>query len=1007
MVKHSRNTPSPTPQEIGALLALFNARRYPEAIAAARNLTQRFPSHSLGWNILGLSLTNLGHHSEAIPPMERAAALAPDDASIFFNLGVMFSGVGRLAEAEASFLSAARIKPDYAEAHNSLGNVLKDAGRLPESEAAYLAALRINPNYVQAHNNLGIAYGAMGRLAEAEASFLTALKLNPNYVQAHGNLGNAYKDMGRLAEAESSLLTALGIKPDYAAAHFNLANLRTGMGRLPEAEAGFISVLAINPGHAAAHYSLAVILKDMGRLPEAESEFRAALGIQRNFAEAHNNLGTLLLDMGRIAEAESSFLEALRINPVYAKAHNNLGNALMEMGRFAEAEAAFREALLINPYYPEAFSNLLFLLNIMPDAAPARSHDEARQYGRHLTHKTPARFTAWSHETKPARLRIGFVSGDFWNHPVGYFLEGFLSKVDRDAFELIAYATNSETDTLTQRIKPCFSDWKSLHGLSDEAAARLIHDDGIHILVDLSGHTAGNRLPVFAWKPAPVQVSWLGYFATTGLAEIDHVIADPWTLPETEATYFTENIWRLSQTRLCFTPPEVDLEVLPPPVLTNGRITFGCFNNLTKMGDAVVALWARVLDALPDSRLLLKTKQLNDARERQQTLRRFADQGIAAHRLILEGSDPRAAYLAAYHRVDISLDPFPYLGGTTSAEGLWMGVPVLTLTGERFLSRQGVGILMNAGLADWIATDADDYVSRAETHAADVAGLARLRQGLRQQVLASPLFDAARFAKNFEATMWGMWQQFIEQSQSARPTAQPDYYRINESVQNRVVIESATQRTEADFWEHSALGRSLPHHLKHDARLSVNIAFENTCGLPEIYNRAIDQAEDDDGLVFIHDDVWIDETDAFADILFEGLTHFDVIGVAGNRRRLPKQTAWDFLDSKLTRDNPEHLSGRIAHGKNAFGEVTYFGSMPASCELLDGVFLATQKNRLKAVRFDPQFDFHFYDLDFCRTARKSSLKLGTWPIKLTHQSHGAYHSEHWRRKSQLYLKKWE
>jgi protein O-GlcNAc transferase len=1008
MGSQNRNTP-PTSQEIGALLSLFNARRYPEAIAVAKNLTQRFPSHSLGWNILGLSLLNMGRHSEALPPMEKAATLAPDDALIFFNLGIIFSRIGRLAEAESSFSSASRIKPDYAEAHNSLGNVLVDSGRAPESEASYLAALKINPNYVQAHNNLGIAYGAMGRMAEAEASFLAALKLNPNYVQAHGNLGKTYKDQGRLAEAEASFLTALKIKPDYAAALFNLANMRAGLGRLQEAESGFRAVLAIHPGHAEAHYSLAVILKDMGRLPEAEAGFRAALGIRNDYAEAHNNLGNLLLGMGRITEAESSFLQALKINPIYAKAHNNLGNAFMETGRLAEAEAAFRKALLINPNDPEASSNLLFLLNIMPNTTPVRSYDEARQYGRYMAHKIQARFTNWPSKATPARLRIGFVSGDIRNHPVGYFLEGLLSKVDRDTFELIAYTTTSKTDALTERIKPYLSDWKSMYSLSDEAAAQLIHDDGLHILVDLSGHTAGNRLPVFAWKPAPVQVSWLGYFATTGLAEMDHIIADPWTLPESEAVYFTENIWRLPETRLCFTPPDIDLDISPLPALTNGWITFGCFNNLTKMGDDVVALWARVLDAVPDSRLLLKAKQLNDAHERQQTIKRFTDQGIEAHRLILEGSDPRAAYLTAYHRVDISLDPFPYPGGTTSAEGLWMGVPVLTLTGERFLSRQGVGILMNAGLSDWIATDADDYVARAVSHAADLVKLARLRQELRQQVLASPLFDAARFARNFEAAMQGMWQQFTEQRQSPQSLVQPDFYKINEAAQNRVVIVSATQRNEADFWDNSALGCSLPHHLKHDARLSVNIAFENTRGLPEIYNRAIEQAEDDDVLVFMHDDVWIDETDAFADILFEGLAHFDVVGVAGNRRRLPKQPAWAFIDSKLTRDNPEHLSGRIAHGKNAIGGVTYFGSMPAECELLDGVFLATQKNRLKKenVRFDPRFDFHFYDLDFCRSARKSALKLGTWPIKLTHQSHGAYHSEHWREKSRHYLEKWE
>jgi predicted O-linked N-acetylglucosamine transferase (SPINDLY family) len=302
-----------------------------------------------------------------------------------------------------------------------------------------------------------------------------------------------------------------------------------------------------------------------------------------------------------------------------------------------------------------------------------------------------------------------------------------------------------------------------LSGKSDEAAARLIHSDSIHVLVDLSGHTAGNRLPIFAWKPAPVQVSWLGYFATTGIAAIDYLIADPWVLPETEEAYFTEKIWRLPETRLCFTSPDVDVEVSLLPALSNGYITFGCFNNLSKMNDDVVALWAKVLGSVPDSRLLLKAKQFVNGLVSKNTIDRFAAHGINSNRLILENPELRDKYLAAYHRVDIALDPFPYPGGTTSVEGLWMGVPVLTLAGERFLSRQGVGILMNVGLPEWIATDADDYVARAVSHAADLQHLSDLRSRLRQLVLASPIFDAPHFARNFEASLRGMWQKWCDE----------------------------------------------------------------------------------------------------------------------------------------------------------------------------------------------------------------------------------------------------
>jgi predicted O-linked N-acetylglucosamine transferase (SPINDLY family) len=303
-----------------------------------------------------------------------------------------------------------------------------------------------------------------------------------------------------------------------------------------------------------------------------------------------------------------------------------------------------------------------------------------------------------------------------------------------------------------------------LIGLSDEQAAQNIQTDGIDILIDLSGHTAHNRLPMFAWKPAPVQVSWLGYFATTGVPTMDYLLADPWTLPASEESSFTEKIWRLPQTRLCFTPPRSDIVVSPLPALSNGYVTFGCFNNLTKMNDAVVTLWAQILNAVPASRLFLKARQIKQASARQETIDRFAAHGIETSRLILEDYVPRENYLAAYHRVDMALDPFPYPGGTTTAEALWMGVPVLTLAGERFLSRQGVGLMMNAGLPEWVAADSSDYLARAVAHAGDLQKLAALRTGLRPQVLSSPIFDAPLFAGHFETALRGMWHAWCAQN---------------------------------------------------------------------------------------------------------------------------------------------------------------------------------------------------------------------------------------------------
>jgi protein O-GlcNAc transferase len=361
------------------------------------------------------------------------------------------------------------------------------------------------------------------------------------------------------------------------------------------------------------------------------------------------------------------------------------------------------------------------------------------------------------------------VSGDLYQHVVGFFLEGLLSHLDPARIELIAYPAHHKEDELTARIKPFFSAWKPLVGLSDEDAARLIHADGVHVLLDLSGHTAHNRLPVFAWKPAPVQATWLGLPATTGVAQIDYVLGDPHAIPAEYDSHFTETVWRLPESYLCLTVPASPVKVGPLPALSAGQVTFGSFNNLTKMNDAVVAVWARILQSVPGSRLLLKTKQLSEPAVCDKTLQRFAACGIAPERLLLSKTVvSRDDHLAAYNKVDIALDTFPYPGVTTSAEALWMGVPVLSLQGDRFLSRTAGSIAHNAGLPDWVAADEDDYVAKAVAFSTDLQRLAKLRAGLRQQVLASPLFDAPRFARNFEDALWGMWQ--THQDLPGKPT---------------------------------------------------------------------------------------------------------------------------------------------------------------------------------------------------------------------------------------------
>jgi predicted O-linked N-acetylglucosamine transferase (SPINDLY family)/SAM-dependent methyltransferase len=727
--------------ETEQLVAMFNAGRYPELEALTRSLIDLDPDLGIAWKFLGASLQVQGN--DALLALQRAAEFLPDDAEAHNNLGVALIARGESDAAIASFHRALGVDSGYVAALCSLGAILNGLGRFEEAAASLRRALQINPDDADTHSYLGNVLTSLGKLDKAVASYRLALEIRPDFVEAQCNLGVALHSLGQFDEAVESYRRALEINPEFAGAHTNLG----------------------------------VSLVSLGQFEEAVVCHRRAVEIDSSNATAHYNLGVALQALGQFDDAVVSFRRALKIRPEVADAHLRLGDVLNELGRPESALVSYRCALQIKPDLLNAHSNILFTHHYLFDQSAEMMLAQARRYG-YMVEQQARPYANYPNIPAHNRLlRVGLVSGDLRDHPVGHFIEGVLSALSlnsREQLSLIAYANHSVSDPLAERIKSSCLIWRSVVGLSDESLARQIRDDGIDILIDLSGHTGQSRLPVFAWKPAPVQVSWLGYFATTGLAAMDYLIADPWTLPESEEVNFTEKIWRLPETRLCFTAPDMDINISPLPALNTGHITFGCFQSLNKINDAVVMLWARVLKAVPGSRLLLKAKLYDEVRVRQSVADRFAASGIEAGRLVFEGASPRAEYLAAYQRVDIVLDTAPYPGGTTTAESLWMGVPVLTLTGTSFLARQGLGLLMNAGLPDWIAADADDYVARGVAQAGDLPRLAALRTGLRQQVLTSPIFDPPRFAGCFETALRGMWMQWCdEQSDVTKHESEP------------------------------------------------------------------------------------------------------------------------------------------------------------------------------------------------------------------------------------------
>ncbi len=533
------------------------------------------------------------------------------------------------------------------------------------------------------------------------------------------------------------------------------------MNRLPEAISIMRDVVVLLPNDSEVYANLGRALLEDNQLVEAEIYLRRGLKIGKSF-DILFNLGLVLQKQNRLPEAVENFINGLKIQPKNEAALSNLGSVYQLMNHMDEAENFYKLALNQNPYCFESLKNWLFIQAYNSKDTPEFLLNEAIRYGEIVSKEVKQRFTKWKCEEQPNNLKIGFVSGDFCNHPVAYFLESILNALQHYNCKAIAYSTVDKIDEVTDRIMPFFYEWKSIFKLSDESAAKLIYDDGVHVLIDLSGHTAHGRLPLFSWKSAPIQVTWLGYFATTGINEIDYILGDSFVTPVEEAHFFIEKIWRLPDSYFCFTTPNFSIEVSQLPAIENHFITFGCFNNLNKINDAVVELWARILHAVPDSKLLLKHKQLDDKTVCKNIFARFEMHGIKIDKLILEGGSLREDFLKSYQRVDISLDPFPYPGGTTSVESLWMAVPVLTLQGDRFLSHVGESISYNAGLIDWIAEDVEDYVAKAVSFTKDIHALNQLRQRLRNQVLNSPLFNADRFAKNFNSAMWGMWYEFTQ-----------------------------------------------------------------------------------------------------------------------------------------------------------------------------------------------------------------------------------------------------
>jgi len=678
---------------------------------------------------------------------------------------------GQLEKAQEIYKEILEINPNHSDSLHLSGIIAHQSGKNDIAANLINRAIQTRPEEPVYYLSLGSVYNAQDRLDEAILSYQKALELKPDYAEAYNNMGNAVKAQDSLDEAILYYQKALELKPDYAEAYSNLGIALYPKGKLDEAIWNYQKALQLNPDLVEIWDNLGVAFYAQNRLDQAVSCFQKALELNPNYAKAHNNLGIAFYPQGKLNEATLHYKKALELNPNYAEAYNSLGAVFKSQARIDEAIWNYKKALQLKPDFVAAHSNLLYVSHYHESIDPAQLFLDHKQWAK--LHALPLSSSIQPHpndRSTERRLRVGYVSPDFCMHPVLNFIEPILASHDRSVFEIFCYSDVVRPDAATDHLKRLADCWRDIAGMPDEQVADLVRNDEIDILVDLAGHTAYNRMLLFARKPAPIQVTYIGYPNTTGLSTMDYRITDSWADPSGQTDHLhTEELVRLPHCFLCYKLPGTCPETAKLPALKTRQITFGSFNNLAKVTPKVITLWSAILSEVPNSRMIMKAKALADKNTRQRIREMFVKNGVTAARVNLIGfTSTFTEHLEFYNSVDIGLDTFPYNGTTTTCEAMWMGVPVIILSGKTHASRVGVSLLTNAGLPELIAESAEEYVKKTAQLAGDLNRLKELRSTLRFIMSQSPLMDAKGFTHSLEAAYRQMWYGWIERTDGGR-----------------------------------------------------------------------------------------------------------------------------------------------------------------------------------------------------------------------------------------------
>ncbi|MBF0310934.1 MAG: tetratricopeptide repeat protein [Magnetococcales bacterium] len=744
----------------------YGERRFEPAWRLCQEALKFEPGHPEALHLGGLSLLAMGRAEEALRRLEEAVNRETNRADFHNSHGAALRALGRLAPAEMAFRQALKLVPTYAEACHNLGEIRLARNDSEGAEFWLRKALELKPNLLHPRLNLGALLIARGRAAEAVGWLQSACRQDERQPAIWNNLGRALELSGRVEEGLNAYRRAIELAPDFAEAWFNLGRRARLVGNREEALSCLRRAAELRPLWGDTLLELGNLLRELGEYEEAAETGVALLQAHPDHPGALFNLAMIRLLQGRVSEAETLFTRLVRLDPQNREYLNAMAHCTRSLGRPREAVEWYRQLLAVHPDWAEAHSNLLLCMHYLPETTPEELLAESRRYATmHCPRPVAAHFT---NIPDPARvLTIGYLSADFREHAVSRFAEAPLLGHDRESFRVVLFSDTRRPDAVTERFRGLVDGFHATRDLSDADLCALIRREQVDILVELSGHTAGNRLRMLALRPAPLVVTWLGYPGTTGLTVVDWRITDAVADPVGTEGFASERLLRLPEGFHCFVPPPGAPEVVSDR--GTSRPVFGSFNHPSKLGNEVLAAWGAILQALPEAELLLKCDALGDLAFQNGLREKFRAMGVDSGRLRLVGRiDGVADHLALYNEMDVALDAFPYNGVTTTAEGLWMGVPLVSLMGDRCSARMGASLLRQVGLEDLVAPSVEEYIVKAVALVQDRPRLKLLRETLRERMRASALGDVQRFTRTLETAYRDIWWQWCRGKENSR-----------------------------------------------------------------------------------------------------------------------------------------------------------------------------------------------------------------------------------------------